>query len=795
MADSIRFQKLAERDINKETFVEEWPDAGLIVADGPNDPTPSLAIAGVGAKQRAVTCNDAWTHAVASPLQKRAVEMDGKPRAGFDAIDAFIADHFLDLSVAEEAMATPSLHIARMLADINVPAREVRRLVMGCTPAKLCEVVRYMSVLEMMMGLAKMRVRKTPANQAHVTNRRENPALLAADAAEAALRGFAEAETTVGIARMAPLNALAILAGTQTGRGGVMTQCAIEESMGLRLAMKGLTSYAETLSVYGTERSFVDGDDTPWSKAFLASAYASRGVKVRFTSGTGREALMGGSEGKSMLYLEARCLCVTRGAGSQGVQNGSISCIALPESLPGGVRAVLAENLIAAMLGLEVASGNDALASHSAIRKSAKLMLQFIPGTDFIFSGYSAVPRRDNMFGGGNFDAEDFDDYNVLQRDMQVDGGLRPVNESDVEAIRRKAARAIQAVYAELGFPDIRDVEVDAAVIAHGSDDMPPRDVVADLAAADHFLASSQDVRDVIAALRKRGFGDVAANLDEMLRQRTLGDYLQPAAIFLSPQSTQRAQSEGKTSSLSNSVSSVPSVVSPFRVLSALTDPNDYTGPGTGYRVSGTRWQEMAQLPQAKSPKDFIADRIGTPMQNLHEVGDAKEGRFNEVMVCVGPAFGRALTKTISGLDHDAVLQALFTGVAKEGMTARLIKAYHTSDCAQLGFTASSFSGSGIGIGLQSRGTTVIHRRGMPRLHNLELFSFSPSLTLETFEQIGRNAAKYAKGEVVKPVPVTVDNWARLRLIVKTALLHRRETEEVRDKPPQELFFDWEPDV
>ncbi len=141
-------------------------------------------------------------------------------------------------------------------------------------------------------------------------------------------------------------------------------------------------------------------------------------------------------------------------------------------------------------------------------------------------------------------------------------------------------------------------------------------------------------------------------------------------------------------------------------------------------------------------------------------------------------------------------MQAIFTGVAKEGMTARLVKAYHTSDCAQLGFTASSYSGSGIGVGLQSRGTAVIHKRGMPRLHNLELFSFSPSMTLELYEAMGRNAAKYAKGDkAVKPVPVSVDNWARLRLIVKTALLHRRETEEVRDKPPQELFFDWEPDV
>jgi hypothetical protein len=41
---------------------------------------------------------------------------------------------------------------------------------------------------------------------------------------------------------------------------------------------------------------------------------------------------------------------------------------------------------------------------------------------------------------------------------------------------------------------------------------------------------------------------------------------------------------------------------------------------------------------------------------------------------------------------------------------------------------------------------------------------------------------------------VKVDNTARLRLIVKTALLHRRETEEVRrDQPPVDLRFDWEP--
>ncbi len=744
MTQSRRFALLAAREINQETYVEPWAEAGLIVVDSPFDPQPSLRLeAG------------------------RVVEMDGKARADFDAIDIFIADHSLDLEAAPEAMALPSQTLAHMLVDINVPAATVRRLAGGCTPAKLTDIIRHMNVLEMMMGLAKMRVRRTPANQAHVTNWREHPALLAADAAEAGLRGFAEVETTVRVARNAPFNALAVLIGTQTGQGGVLTQCAVEEALGLKLAMKGLVTYAETLSVYGTERTFVDGDDTPWSKAFLAAAYASRGVKVRFTSGTGSEALMGNAEGCSMLYLEARCVHIVRGAGSQGVQNGSISCIALPESLPGGVRAVCAENLLASMLGLEVASGNDALASHSAIRKTAKLMLQFIPGTDFIFSGYSAVPRRDNLFGGGNFDAEDFDDYNVLQRDMQVDGGLRPVTEEGALDIRRQAAQAIQAVYAELGFPPITDSEVEAAVTGHASEDMPERDLVADLAAADKFLASDQGMLTIVQALQRSGYTRTAHNILEMGRQRVAGDYLQPAAIFDRN----------------------------FRVQSAVNDVNDYTGPGTGYRVENGRWDEIQNIPQAKSPREFVADQVGTPLQKLVEVGPAKQGTREEVIVAVGPAFGTELTRTINGLDHEAVLVAILTGVAKEGLIARIVKVKHTSDCAAIGQVGSDLSGSGIGIGLQSRGTTVIHKKGLARLNNLELFPQSPTLTLETYEAIGRNAARYAKGEAARPIGVKIDNWARLKLIVKTALLHRRETEQIQDEPPTELFFDWEPDA
>ena len=423
--------------------------------------------------------------------------------------------------------------------------------------------------------MQKMRARKTPSNQAHVTNKREHPALLAADAAEAVERGFSELETTVGVARYAPFNAMAILIGSQTGRGSALTQCAVEEALGLRLAFLGLTTYAETLSVYGTEQAFRDGDDTPWSKAFLASAYASRGVKVRFTSGTGSEALMGHSEGKSMLYLEARCLLAIKGAGSEGVQNGSISCIALPESLPGGVRGVLAENLIAAMLDLELASGNDAMASHSQIRKASKLMLQFLPGTDFIFSGYSSMPREDNLFGGGNFDAEDLDDYGVLQRDMQVDGGLRPVTEAEALAVRRRAAMAVQAVFRELGLPPITRRggrggrrRARAAPICRRATSSPisqPRR--SSCGAASPAWTSS-------ARWRGRASRDIAEKILAVQKLRISGDYLQTSAIVL------------------------PGA----RVLSAVNDANDYQGPGTGYRLSADRAAEIADIPQAIDP-------------------------------------------------------------------------------------------------------------------------------------------------------------------------------------------------
>ncbi len=551
---SKRFEALAKRPVNQDGFVKDWVEEGFIAMESPNDPTPSIKI-----------------------VNGKVVELDGKNESDFDLIDHYIARYGINLDYAEQAMKMDSVKVANMLCDPNVPRSDIIKITTAMTPAKIVEVMSQMNVVEMMMAMQKMRARRTPSQQAHVTNVRDNPVQIAADAAEGALRGFDEQETTVAVARYAPFNAIALLVGSQVGRAGVLTQCSLEEATELKLGMLGHTCYAETISVYGTEPVFTDGDDTPWSKGFLASSYASRGLKMRFTSGSGSEVQMGYAEGKSMLYLEARCIYITKAAGVQGLQNGSVSCIGVPSAVPSGIRAVLAENLICAALDLECASSNDQTFTHSDMRRTARLLMQFLPGTDFISSGYSATPNYDNMFAGSNEDAEDFDDYNVIQRDLKVDGGLRPVREEEAVAVRNKAARAMQVVFAGLGFPEITDEEVTAATYAHGSKDMPERNIVEDLKAAQQVIEKSITGLDVVKALANGGFNDVAQDMLNMQKAKISGDYLHTSAI----------------------------IVGDSQVLSAVNDVNDYAGPATGYRLQGERWEEIKNIPNALDPQDL----------------------------------------------------------------------------------------------------------------------------------------------------------------------------------------------
>ena len=442
-------------------------------------------------------------------------------------LDAFIARRGIDLDAAAEAATLSDGELARRLVDVDLAGRA--RPAQPRPDSRAPRAGRQLPRPRRDDVRAQEAARKAGSCQPGARHEPQGEPCSPPAAAEAAARGFAELETTVGVSRYAPLNAIALLVGSQTGRPGVMTQCAVEERRNLQLAMQGLVTYAETLSVYGTERCSSTAT-TPWSKAFLASAYASRGVKVRFTSGGGSEALMGHAQESPCSTSRHGALPLSARPARKG-QNGSISCVALVLAVPGGTREILAENLLAAWLDLEVASGNDAIASHSEVRKTAKLMGQLLPGTDFVTSGYSVMPRKDNMFGGGNYDADDLDEWLTVQRDWQVDAGIEPIAEDEALRVRergREQCRPCSPPSTSPKCPMPKWTRPRAATRATTC----PTATGRPMSLRRTECSTSESGLDVAHALDEAGFEDVAAAIVGMQRQRVCADYLQTSAVI-----------------------------------------------------------------------------------------------------------------------------------------------------------------------------------------------------------------------------------------------------------------------
>ena len=690
-----------QQRVNLDGFAHEDADLGLIALHSPHDPAPSL-----------VVCDGV------------VVEMDGRSAADFDALDSFIATHGIDLSVADEAMALDDRELAMRFVDPRVPREEIVRLVAGTTPAKLAQVVAMLRPAELTMAMTKLRARRTPSNQAHVTNLLDDPLLLAADAATAAAYGFRELETTVPVLADAPSNAVAVTVGAAVASPGVLVQCSVEEAMELEMGMRGLVSYAETVSLYGTESVFVDGDDTPYSKALLAAGYASRGVKMRVTSGAGAEVLMGGAERCSMLYLESRCVSLARAMGAQGVQNGGIDGASVAGAVPRGVRAMMAENVMVMARNLEACTGNDALMSESDVRRTSRTLPMLLAGTDFVCSGFGSIQRYDNMFGPSQWNAEDIDDWLAMQRDWGVDGGLRTADPDEVGRLRRRAAEACQAVYRWLGLADFTDEHVELAVDAVGSKDLGNPDPMVVLGAAQAIRSSGLGSLQVARALQECGYDVEAGRVLDMLAARVHGDHLQTAAIFDEQ----------------------------MRVMSLVTDPNDYAGPGTGYEPDAARQAEIDGIRQARGVEDLRADQAEWQTDDLKVTGPAAQGSDpREVVIGLSPGVGRNVWRTLSGQPVVDVLRELLAGLEEEGCTARVVRINGTLDLGLVGRTAARLAGSGIGIGLQGKGTALIHRRDLPPLANLELYSMAPIITPDLYRLLGSNAGRHAKGAT--PVP------------------------------------------
>src|SRR5215469_9471079 len=504
--------------------------------------------------------------------------------------------------------------------------------------------------------------------------------------------------------------------------------------------MRGLTSYAETVSLYGTEQVFTDGDDTPWSKAFLTSAYASRGMKMRVSSGAGAEVLMAGAERKSMLYLESRCVALARAIGAQGVQNGGIDGASVAASVPSGLRELMAENLMAMMRNLESCSGNDALMSESDMRRTSRTLPIVLAGSDFMFSGFGSIQRYDNMFGPSNFNAEDIDDFLAMQRDWGVDGGLRTVTADRIARLRREAAQMCRAVYRHLGLADFADDYLERAVDAAGSKDLGETDTLAVVSAAQAIRDGGITVVDVVAALDETGYEAAAERILAMTAQRLAGDYLQTSAIFDEQ----------------------------LRVLSLVTDPNDYAGPGTGFEPGPERQAAIEAIRQARGVEDLRAEQATSAVPLLAVAGPSGNGAGREaasgaapgaapgqdpreVVIGVSPAVGRDVWRCLSGLTVPEVLAELLAGLEEEGCTGRVVRFNDTVDLGRIGLAAARLAGSGIGIGLQGKGTALIHRRDLAPLANLELYSVAPAVTADLYRLLGANAARHAKGGTPDP--------------------------------------------
>jgi propanediol dehydratase large subunit len=331
-------------------------------------------------------------------------------------------------------------------------------------------------------------------------------------------------------------------------------------------------------------------------------------------------------------------------------------------------------------------------------------------------------------------------------------------------------------VYQHLGLADFTDEHVERAVDAAGSKDLGETDTLAVVAAAQAIRDGGITVVDVVAALDETGYESVAERILVMTAERLAGDYLQTSAIFDEE----------------------------LRVLSLVTDPNDYAGPGTGFEPGPRRQAEIDAIRQARGVADLRAEQAASAVPLL-TVADpagadpAGPGRAaapgqdpREVVIGVSPAVGRDVWRCLSGLPVTGVLAELLAGLEEEGCTGRVVRFNDTVDLGRIGLAAARLAGSGIGIGLQGKGTALIHRRDLAPLANLELYSVAPAVTPELYRLLGANAARHAKGGTPDPARNPYSDEA-IEARYHTTVIALMALERARVKPgapPEELSLD-----
>ena len=131
-------------------------------------------------------------------------------------------------------------------------------------------------------------------------------------------------------------------------------------------------------------------------------------------------------------------------------------------------------------------------------------------------------------------------------------------------------------------------------------------------------------------------------------------------------------------------------------------------------QITNAVLSQMSQSGVSSSPGDHTAaanmpslagrERITEEKTSYASYPRAKKGTDpKEVVIGVGAAFQKEIKKTISGIPLDDVLRNVKAGIEEEGMIPRVVKILDTSDVCFMALEAAKLSGSGIGVGIQSK--------------------------------------------------------------------------------------------
>ena len=111
----------------------------------------------------------------------------------------------------------------------------------------------------------------------------------------------------------------------------------------------------------------------------------------------------------------------------------------------------------------------------------------------------------------------------------------------------------------------------------------------------------------------------------------------------------------------------------------------------------------MQNLPQAWDPRSYLDEIISRDEPPFfEEIGPAQTGSGTEVVIALSPTFGDQIRQSLAGLNLHEVLSSIVENIEAEGVSARIVKVFHTSDVAFIGHYGAKISGSGVAIGPSS---------------------------------------------------------------------------------------------